>query len=244
MRKLINVKAASNLLVVLKGPDSIKNCARGAYDESKMKSLVNPPKRIPWYLKIFIKTADNKTKKEMLIGRILAWSPKISISSGLLELYVEKGAALCLGTRLIKLLRMIISYTIPSQFVLDINSSAYKKFNITEEELEGLRGRREINSINSFTEKEKAALNYACSLSKTPIILMQRNLDDIRRLFSEKEIVAIAALTAKVNYWARLFEALRIKPAGFTNDPILHLEDYNTLGNAHVKTQRSKKNYT
>ncbi len=159
----------------------------------------------------------------------MAWSPKISVNSGLLELYVEKGAALCLETRMLAILRIIISYTVPSQFVLEINSYDYKKYNITEGELDGLRGISNLDSIASFTEKEKAALKYAHALSKTPIILTQKHLDNLRCFFSEKEIVAIAALTAKVNYWTRLFEALRIKPAGYTNDQILHLENYNTL---------------
>ncbi len=232
MRKLFNFIfiALCSLLVVLGCTSSKQNVpVGGVYDESTMKSLVPPPKNIPCYLRIFINIADDKAKKEMLMGRILAWSPKISISSGLLELYVEEGAALCLETRMLTILRMIISYTVPSQFALDINSCNYKKYNITEEELEGLRGIRDIDSIASFTEKEKAALKYAHALSKTPIILTQKHLDDLRRLFSEEEIVAIAALTAKVNYWARLFEALRIKPAGYTDDPILHLEDYNIL---------------
>ncbi len=199
------------------------------YNENTMESLVNPPSKIPWYFQIFIKIADKKAKKKMLMGRILTWSPKISISSALLEVYVEKGSSLCLKNRMVTLLRIIISYTVPSPFTIDINSYKYKNYNITEEEVEGLRGIRDIENIESFTEKEKVALQYACALSKTPIVLTQKQLDDLRRLFSEKEIVAIAALSAKVNYWARLFEALRIKPAGYIDDPILHLKDYNTL---------------
>ncbi len=199
------------------------------YDESTMKSLVNPPKRIPWYLKLFINIADNKAKKEMIMSRILSWSPKISIGSGLLELYIEDGATLCLEDRLLAIIRILISYTVPSQFVIDINSYEYKKYMITEKELESLRGLKDIDSIDSFTAKEKAALHYAYALSKTPIILTQKQLDDLRFNFSEKEIVVIAALTAKVNYWARLFEALRIKPAGYSNDQILHIDDYTTF---------------
>lgn len=231
MSKLfIFIIALLNLLFVLGCSSSIKEIPVGDdYDEITMNSLVNPPNHIPCYLRVFINIADEKANKEMLMGRVLAWSPKISISSGLLELYVEEGAALCLNTRMLTILRMIISYTVPSKFALDINSFDYKKYNITEEELEGLRGIKDIDSIASFTEKEKAALIYARALSKTPIVLTQKHLNDIRHHFSEKEIVAIAALTAKVNYWTRLFEALRIKPAGYTDDPILHLNDYNTL---------------
>ncbi|MCK4798407.1 MAG: carboxymuconolactone decarboxylase family protein [Spirochaetes bacterium] len=231
MKNLFIFIALFCLLVILgcTSSNKVNRPVGGSYDESTMKSLVNPPEKIPFFINRMIKIADKKAKKEMLTGRVLSWSPKIGISSGLLELYVEEGAAACLEGRMIKILRIKISYTIPSPFALDINSWNYENFNITKEEIKGLRGVKEIDSITSFSEKEKTALKYAHELSKTPIALSQKLLDDLRRLFSEKEIVAIAALTAKVNYWARLIEALRIKPAGYTDDPILHLEKYNTF---------------
>ncbi len=219
-------------LLILIGCSSLNeahNPVGGSYDESTMNSLINPPEDIPCYLRPMIKIADEKAKKEMLTGRVLAWSPKIAVSSGLLELYVEEGAASCLKERMISIIRTEISYTVPSAFVLDINAWNYKKFGITEEEIKGLRGIKKIDGIASFSEKEKTALKYARALSKTPIVLNQILLNDLRRLFSEKEIVAIAALTAKVNYWARLIEALRIKPAGYANDSILQLEKYNNF---------------
>ena len=232
MRKFIRsiCITLSNLSVFQKGFRSKKNIpVSGIYNKDTMESLVSAPSKIPWYLRIFIKIADKKAKKKMIMGRILTWSPKISISSALLEVYVEKGSALCLETRMLTIIRILISYTVSSPFAIDINSHKYKKYNITDDELEGLRGKRDIESIMSFTEKEKVALKYAYALSKTPIVLKQKQLDDLRRLFSEKEIVAIAALSAKVNYWARLFEALRINPAGFSEDPNLHLNEYCTL---------------
>lgn len=201
----------------------------GTYDESTMESLVDPPEKIPLLLRPALRTADKKAKKEVLPGRVLAWSSKIAISSGLLELYVEEDAAKYLDKRLIKILRIKISYMIPSPFAVDINSQNYKDFDLTAEEIKGLQGSIDMDSIESFSEQEKAALKYAEVLSKTPIILNQIVLDNLRNQFSEREIVVIAALTAKVNYWARLIEALRIKPAGYTDDPILNLEEYSSF---------------
>ena len=201
----------------------------GTYDESTMESLVDPPEKIPFVLRKMIKIADRKAKKEVLPGRVLAWSAKTAISSGLLELYVEEDAADCLDGRLVKILRIKISYMIPSPFAVDINSQNYKSFGITEEELRCLQGTKTIDTIASFSEQEKAALNYAQALSKTPIVLNQTILDDIRAQFTEKEIVVMAALIAKVNYWARLIEALRIKSAGYTDDPVLNLDEYSSI---------------
>lgn len=201
----------------------------GTYDEGTMESLVDPPEKIPFLLRPALRIADKKAKKEVLPGRVLAWSSKTALSSGLLEFYIEEDAADCLDRRLIKLLRIKISYIIPSPFAVDINSQNYEDFNITEDEIRYLQGPVDIDSIASFSEQEKTALIYAQELSKTPIMLDQKVLDNLRSHFSEKEIVVIAALTAKVNYWARLIEALRIKPAGYTDDPILNLEEYSSF---------------
>ncbi len=201
----------------------------GTYDEATMESLVDPPEKIPFLLRPALRIADRKAQKDVLPGRVLAWSSKIAISSGLLELYVEEDAADYLDRRLIKILRIRISYMIPSPFAVDINSQNNENFDITEEEIRALQGLKDIDSIASFSEQEKAALIYAQELSKTPIMLNQKVLDNLRANFSEKEIVVIAALSAKVNYWARLIEALRIKPAGYTDDPILNLDKYSSF---------------
>ena len=201
----------------------------GKYDENTMKSLVKPPKKTSLFMKIMIKIADKKAKKKMMTGRVISWLPKMAFSSGLLELDVENSAASCLDSRLIKLLRMEVSYTVPSPFAIDINSQDYQKFHITQEELEGLQSKKSIESVSSFSKQEKVALRYGHQLSIDPIQLSQKNLDDLRALFTEKQIVAIASLTAKVNYWTRLIEGLRIKSAKFTDDPNLRIEEYNTL---------------
>lgn len=200
-----------------------------AYNKTTMKSLVNPPSPLPWYFKPFIKIADKKAHKKMLMGRVLTWSPHIAISSALLELYIEKGASRSLEKRMVTLIRMMVSYTVPSPFAIDINTYQYKKYHITKEEIEGIRGLKPLEHITSLHEKERVALHYAQALSKTPLVVQQSQLDDLRRLFSEKEIIAITTLTAKVNYWARLFEALRIAPAGLSDDPVLHQKEYETL---------------
>jgi len=200
----------------------------GRYDKDKMESLIKPPKKISCFLQSMIDIADKKAKKKLITGRVLAWSSKIAISSGILELYIEEGVAKNLNPRLIKIIRIMISYAVPSPFAIDINSVNYKKFKITEEEIKGLQGLKKIDSISSFSKKEKVALKYVLALSKTPIRLKQKLLDELRELFDEKQILSIAALSAKVNYWTRLIEGLRIKPAGYTNDPILEIKKYDT----------------
>ena len=232
MIKTLVIAAAVLAVIVFAGCAGVKHKDQpvgSVYDEKTMESLVKPPDKKPWYLRWMIRIADRKAGKKMLTGRVLAWSSKISISSGLLELYVEDGAASILEKRLIALVRMIISYTVPSPFAIDINSAKYKEYGITTDEIAGLRGEKDLETVSGFSVREKAALEYARAVSKTPIVLDNEILNRLRYNFSEREIVALAALSAKVNYWARLLEGLRIKPAGYTDDPVLHLDEYNTL---------------
>lgn len=209
----------------------------GTYDSRSMPSLVAPPEHIALPHRLLLAYADHRAGKEMLPGRVLAWDPDISLGSGLLEQYIEDGAAHNMSDRLRTLVRMRVSYQVPSPFALDINSWFYKDFNITADEIEALRGLRKIEDVASFSPKEQLALRYAAAITATPVHLEQSLLDALRATFSAREIVAIAALSAKVNYWTRLLEALRVKPAGFTDDPALHLQAYDTFGGAANKPQ-------
>ena len=188
--------------------------------------LIKPPEKIPLMLRPMVKIADKKAGKEMLPGRLLSWSPSIAISSGLLEVYVEKGARKILDKRLIKLIRLIISYSIGGAFGIDINAVNYSDFNITETELDALRGAIPLTEVNSFTEKERAALTFALALTATPVNITDENKKELKKYFSDKEITAVAALSSKVNYWVRLIVSLGVPPAGYTDDPAVHLEDY------------------
>ncbi len=200
-----------------------------AVDRSR-KSLVSPPEKIPWITGMMLNSAERKFGKELMPGRVLTWSTDLGIASGFLEKYVEKGAGDVLDPRLVYLLRMQVSYYVSCPFAIDVNSWKYRDYGITLEEIEALQGKRSIRGVESFSDRECAALEYAVSLSKTPVCFDGQLLEDMRRLFSPEEVVAVAALAAKVNYWARFIEAMRIKPAGYSNDPVLDIEKYSTFG--------------
>ncbi len=197
--------------------------------DKSMKSLINPPKEISWLAQILLNQTEKEFGKELLPGRILTWSTDLGIASGYLEMYIEKGAANILDPRLIYLLRMQVSYYVSCPFAIDVNSWKYKDHKITVEEIQGLQGKKDLSKIGSFSKRELTALRYALALSQTPVSFDGQLLEDVRRLFSQEEIVAVATLAAKVNYWARLIEAWRIKPAGYTADPILEIEKYDTF---------------
>jgi hypothetical protein len=197
--------------------------------DKNMKSLINPPPNIPLLSRFLLWRAEKEFEKELVPGRILTWSTDIGIGSGFLEMFIEKGAAKILPARLIYLLRMQVSCYVGSAFAMDVNSYKYKDYNITEEEISAIQGKKTLDKVKTFSEREKVALRYAIAISRTPVSFEGSLMTDLRRLFSEKEIVAISTMSAKVNYWARLIEAWRVKPAGYTNDPILEINRYNSF---------------
>jgi alkylhydroperoxidase family enzyme len=194
-----------------------------------MRSLIKPPAKIPWFSRILLNRAEKEFEKELLPGRILTWSTNLGVASGSLELYIEKGVAKILDPRMVYLIRMQVSYFVSCPFAIDVNSWKYKDHNISEEEIQAMQGKMDVRTVGSFSEKETTALRYAIALSKTPVRFDGQLLEDVRRVFSHEEIVAVGALAAKVNYWARLIEAWRIKPVGYTDDPVLALDSYRTF---------------
>jgi hypothetical protein len=203
-----------------------------AATDAAAKSLISPPRKINAFSRFLLGFAEREFKKELLPGRVLTWSTDLGIASGVLELYVEKGTAKILEPRMVYILRMQVSYTASCPFAIDVNSFMYDRHSITEDEIRAMQGTLALDDVASFSDREKAALRYVVAMSITPVRFDERLLSDVRRLFSHEEIVAIAALSAKVNYWARFIEAMRIKPAGYTDDPMFRLDDFRTFDGA------------
>jgi alkylhydroperoxidase family enzyme len=180
------------------------------------KAFINPPKHIPFYLKLGIWISNKVTKQDLLVPKLLSWYPKVAISSAIIESLVAHGKK-NLNPRILKLVRVQASLTVSCPFCIDMNSFDYKKSGITEEELLVLSGRKDINEVPSFSLKEKVAIEYTQYLSKTPIVIPKELSSRLITNFTEREIVILSSTIAQVNYWARLIQGLGVPPAGFSN---------------------------
>jgi alkylhydroperoxidase family enzyme len=94
-----------------------------------------------------------------------------------------------------------------------MNSYEHRKYGITDEESESLRGDPE--KINTFSEREKLAIAYTRVISQTPLKFYPELVEKVKLAFNEREFVILVTTAAQVNYWARLIQALGIPPAGF-----------------------------
>ena len=194
-----------------------------------MKAYIEPPRKIPVLLKIGIWIAESMVGKRLMAARILAWYPRAAVGAGILESLVahDEGRA---TKRLLKLIRMQVSFSASCPFCIDMNSAGFSRENITDDEVEALQGMKEPGEIQSFNDDERAALEYARALTSTPIKLDNRVLEDVLGRFNEKEIVVIASTIAQVNFWTRLIQGVGVPPSGFSETcSVLRLEDYSTL---------------
>lgn len=182
----------------------------------KVAAFIEPPKKIPLFLKIGIYISKKVTKKDLLVPKLLAWYPKVAISSGILESMVAHGKD-DLDKRILKLVRIQSSLSVSCSFCIDMNSFEYEENGITKEEMYCLTGKYNIDDVSTFNIREKLAIEYTKMISQTPIKIPKELMEKIKHNFTEREIVIMASTVAQVNYWARLIQALGVPPAGFSN---------------------------
>ncbi len=181
-----------------------------------MQAFIDPPEHIPFYLKIGIWISRKVTGRDLLPAKLLAWYPKVAISSGIMEsLVAHKDAKL--DKRILKLVRLQTSFAVACPFCIDMNSYDYAQYEITTDEISALQGRIEIDDVKTFSRREKIAMEYARLISHAPLSFPPSFIEKLKATFPEREIVILASTTAQVNYWARLLQALGVPPAGISD---------------------------
>lgn len=179
-------------------------------------AYIKPPEKIPFYIKIGLIISKRITKKDLLAPKLLAWYPRVAISSAVLESLIAHGKK-DLNERILKLVRIQASISIACSFCIDMNSFEYEKSGITEEEMHGLAGKIGLEQIDSFSEKERLAVEYAKLISQTPVDIPAEFIEKVKAEFTEREIVILSSTAAQVNYWARMLKSLGVPPAGFSD---------------------------
>ena len=181
-----------------------------------MEAFIAPPKSIPLYLRFGIWIAEKIARRELLPPKLLAWYPKVAISSGVLEALIAYRDGK-LDERMLKLVRMQASFAVACPFCIDMNSAEYAQSGITPQELSALQGRSEVEAVKTFSVREKLALEYTRLISRTPLSFPQAFIQTLKENFNEREIVILATTAAQVNYWARLIQALGVPPIGYSD---------------------------
>lgn len=178
--------------------------------------LVEPPARVPWYLRLGLWWARRATGKEPLPGRLLAHFPRGALGAGMFEL----GAAHAprdLGGRELAAARLVASATTGCPFCIDMNAANHAEARLSTDELTALVG-LDVERWPSLGEREHLAARYARCLSSTPVEVPAELKRELRAAFDERELVVLATTIAQVNYWARFCNGLGIPAAGFFDE--------------------------
>ena len=197
-------------------------------------AFISPPTRIPVLLRLALWAAEKVAGRQLLPPRLLAWYPKAAISSGILEALIAHGEGR-INQRVLKLVRMAVSFAVNCPFCMDMNSSGWNTL-MTPEELSALQGCKALEDVASFSELERLAIEYAGLASQTPLAFTPAFGERLRAIFSEREIVILATTAAQVNYWARLIQALGCPPAGVTPDLNLYLDIGGESGKCYINS--------
>lgn len=181
-----------------------------------MGAFINPPNKIPLFLKLGILISKKVTGKDLLVAKLLSWYPKAAVGSAMLESLVAHRDK-DIDERILKLVRMQASFSTACPFCIDMNSFEFEKQGITLEELTALQGAKNLTEVTTFSTREKLAIEYASYISRSQLSFPGEFINELKRNFKEREIVILASTAAQVNYWARLIQALGIPPAGFSD---------------------------
>lgn len=188
--------------------------------------FIEPPARIPFWIRLLIRIGDRAVGKKLTPPRILAWYPKSLVSSGIFEGLITHHDRQ-IPQRLLQLIRMQVSFTVSCPFCIDMNAKGFHDHGITDAEIEALQGIRDPETVGTFSDRERTSLEYARAICKTPVGVEPALVEKVKRLFSEREMVIIASTAAQVNYWTRLIQAFGIQPDGFNDHcEILKLDRY------------------
>ena len=134
------------------------------------------------------------------------------------------------SARLLKLIRVQVSFLSSCTFCIDMNSFEFKNAGISDNEILYLQNPDKGEVPMSITGKEIFALKYVRELTSTPISIKKSTLDGLKNYFSDRAIVIIASTAAQVNFWTRLIQGLGIPPAGYHEScSVLNLDKYGTL---------------
>jgi alkylhydroperoxidase family enzyme len=178
-------------------------------------SYIQPPRRLPFLLRLALSLVERRLGRRLLANRILAWYPKALVGSGMMEALIAHDEPE-VPRRLLALIRVYTSFLVSCPFCIDMNSRDFLGKGLSEEEMRGLQGSIPLDGIASLDPRERAALRYVECICSTPVSFTSEVISGMREHFTERGIVIVASTGAQVNFWARLIQSLGVPPAGFS----------------------------
>ena len=142
---------------------------------------------------------------------IWAHQPKMMIGMGRFNQAVRKGKTV--DERIKNLIELKGAQMIGCEYCVDLGSQICRNSGLSDSELLALP---RYASSDLFTDREKAALDYAVAVMRTPVEVTDELFTRVRSYFDDRQLVEITALLTLVNL-DRLNAAFGIGSAGFSD---------------------------
>ena len=154
---------------------------------------------------------DPRTGNGIEPMEIWAHRPKMMIGMGLFNQAVRSGKAV--DERIKNLVELKGAQMIGCEYCVDLGSQICRNSGFSDAELLALP---RYQSSDLFTDREKAALDYAVAVMRTPVEVTDELFTRVRSYFDDRQLVEITALLTLVNL-DRLNAAFGIGSAGFSD---------------------------
>lgn len=177
----------------------------------KMEVQALDVNKTPWYLKPFFWNQKRKYGEVLIPGLVWARVPKLFMAVAALYGVLDRKSS-PLSPELRSLVTVRVSQINTCEFCIDINSMTLVKRSGNENKLHELDRFRE-SSI--FSDKEKTVLEYAEAVTYSDQNPSPDNFIQLKKYFSEDEIVELTALITFQNMSSKFNSALDISGQGF-----------------------------
>ncbi|MFH2202595.1 MAG: carboxymuconolactone decarboxylase family protein [Elusimicrobiota bacterium] len=169
----------------------------------------------PWYIRLIFWGQERKYGK--VLGPAYLWGrvPALMLGLQIYYRFLDRKSSL-LDKSLRALVSLRISQLNHCAFCFDLSSSFIAKLGIPDAKLAALA---DFRTSEDYGGREKAALAYAEDVTKTGSAVEERVFTELKRHFSEEEIVELTGWIAFQNLSSKFNAALDVPAQGFCLRP-------------------------
>jgi alkylhydroperoxidase family enzyme len=173
------------------------------------RAFIAEPERINPLLRAVLWGIERQSGQPFVGGRLLAWHTPTAIgmlAAGAMTWMVGGRTRRRLGLRILDLVALTAAYTAGSPYCAA--DFAQEESRLDPSEVRALKAGDDVDTVASFSPRERLAIRYARLVSATPLDFPPDFVAELTAGFTEAEIVLLASAAANINYNGRLFEAL------------------------------------
>ncbi|HOV02965.1 MAG TPA: carboxymuconolactone decarboxylase family protein [Kaistiaceae bacterium] len=177
-------------------------------------------RRVPWLLRPFFWNQKRKYGEHLLAALAWARSPKLFMGVAVLYGMIDRRSS-PIEPQLRSLITVRVSQINWCTFCVDLNSATLMKRGADRAKVEALLDWRQSEL---FTDRERAALDYAEAITWSDRQVDDRLMAELRRHFDNDGIVELTGLIAFQNLSSKFNAALAVPPQGFCTVPVAVVE--------------------